>query len=89
MKTMKKEFEYRVFNFTYTVGLNHIKQRGYDAIHLATITCGDRYDKSVKIFDRHLPAEIIKFEKQAKEWADDKIDGKSTPEGILKFMGFE
>ena len=87
MKTMKKEFEHRGFNFTITVELNYIEEFN---IHRATIMSTNAgYGESVKISDKHLSVMIINCENQARKWMDDKIDGKLTPEYILSELGYK
>ena len=93
MSIMNKEFEYRGYKFNIGVELNTRVERRMDGERWHTVTTNcmdfDTYYKKEEVKDRFLEVCVQDAERLAKQYIDEKEDGKKPDDERLSALGFK
>jgi len=93
MSVMNKEFDYRGYKFNIKVELNTRAERRMDGErwHTVTVNCMDfdNYYKKEEVKDRFLELCVQDAERLAKQYIDEKEDGKKPDDERLSALGFK
>lgn len=90
---MNKEFDYRGYKFNIKVELNTRVERRMDGERWHTVTTNcmdfDNYYKKEEVKDRFLEVCVQDAERLAKQYIDEKEDGKKSDDERLSALGFK
>ena len=89
----RKEFTHRSYVFRIDVRFNTKteKRKSGETWHMVTIYSvgSDDFDKSKEVSDRMLESSVSDYEVEAKNFVDNKLDGKKAANKRLLLMGFK
>ena len=90
---MNKQFDYKGYKFNIKVELNTRVERGINGERWHTVTTNcidfDNYYKKEEVKDKFLEFCVQDTERLAKQYIDEKEDGKKSSDDRLSSLGFE